>query len=72
MGELRKAIINNELVAYYQPKIDIKTGIINEVETLVRWKHKTHGLIPPDDFIPMAEQTGVIKQLTLWVCYMKA
>ena len=69
MGELRKAIINNELVVYYQPKIDIKTGIINEVEALVRWKHKTHGLIPPDDFIPMAEQTGVIKQLTLWMLH---
>jgi len=69
MGELRKAIINNELVVYYQPKIDIKTGIINEVEALVRWKHKIHGLIPPDDFIPMAEQTGVIKQLTLWVLH---
>lgn len=69
MGELRKAIINNNLVAYYQPKIDIKTGIINEVEGLVRWKHKVHGLIPPDDFIPMAEQTGVIKQLTLWMLH---
>ena len=69
MGELRKAIINNELVAYYQPKIDVKTGIINEVEALVRWNHKVHGLIPPDDFIPMAEQTGVIKQLTLWILH---
>ena len=69
MGELRKAIINNELIVYYQPKIDIKTGIINEVEALVRWKHKVHGLIPPDDFIPMAEQTGVIKQLTLWMLH---
>jgi len=69
MSELRKAIIKNELVAYYQPKIDVKTGIINEVEALVRWKHKVHGLIPPDDFIPMAEQTGVIKQLTLWVLH---
>ena len=69
MGELRKAIINNELIVYYQPKIDIKTGIINEVEALVRWKHKVHGLILPDDFIPMAEQTGVIKQLTLWMLH---
>lgn len=69
MGELRKAIINNELAAYYQPKIDIKTGIINEVEALVRWKHKIHGLIPPDDFIPIAEQTGIIKQLTLWMLH---
>ena len=69
MGELREAIINNELVAYYQPKIDIKTGMIREVETLVRWKHKVHGLIPPDDFIPMAEQTGLIKQLTLWILH---
>ncbi len=69
MGELREAIVNNELVAYYQPKIDIKTGIIKEVEALVRWKHRVHGLVPPDDFIPMAEQTGLIKQLTLWVLH---
>jgi len=53
MGELREAIINNELVAYYQPKIDIKTGKIKEPEALVRWKHKVHGLVQPDDFIPM-------------------
>jgi diguanylate cyclase (GGDEF)-like protein len=69
MGELREAIINNELVAYYQPKIDIKTGKIKELEALVRWKHKVHGLVAPDDFIPMAEQTGLIKQLTLWILH---
>lgn len=69
MGELREAIINNELVAYYQPKIDIKTGKIKELEALVRWKHKVHGLVQPDDFIPMAEQTGLIKQLTLWILH---
>ena len=69
MGELREAIVNNELVAYYQPKVDIKTGIIKELEALVRWKHKVHGLIPPDDFIPMAEQTGLIKLLTPWILH---
>ena len=69
MGELREAIINNELAAYYQPKIDIKTGKIKELEALVRWKHKAHGLVQPDDFIPMAEQTGLIKQLTLWILH---
>ena len=69
MGELREAITNNELVAYYQPKIDIKTGAVKELEALVRWKHKVHGLISPDGFIPMAEQTGLIRQLTLWMLH---
>ena len=69
MGELRHAIIKNELVAYYQPKVDIKTGIVKELEALVRWKHQVHGLIPPDRFIPLAEQTGLIKPLTLWMLH---
>jgi len=47
MGDLRHAIISNELVAYYQPKVDLKTGIVKGLEALVRWKHQVHGLIPP-------------------------
>jgi len=69
MAELRHAIIKNELVAYYQPKVDIKTGIVKELEALVRWKHQVHGLILPDKFIPLAEQTGLIKPLTLWILH---
>jgi len=69
MGELRHAIRSNELVACYQPKVDIKTGAVKELEALVRWKHQVHGLIPPDRFIPLAEQTGLIKPLTLWILH---
>jgi len=69
MGELRHAIMSNEFVACYQPKVDIKTGIVKGLEALVRWKHKVHGLIPPDKFIPLAEQTGLIKPLTLWILH---
>ena len=67
MGELRQAIENNDLILHYQPKINIKSNRISGVEALVRWQHKEHGLIPPDDFIPLAERTGLVKQLFLWV-----
>ena len=67
MGELRQAIENGDLVLHYQPKINIKTNRISGVEALVRWQHKEHGLIPPDDFIPLAERSGLIQQLFTWV-----
>lgn len=67
MGELRQAISRDELVLHYQPKVDVNTGMVKELEALVRWKHQVHGLIPPDEFIPLAEQTGLINLLTLWV-----
>ncbi|MEE9598253.1 MAG: EAL domain-containing protein [Acidiferrobacterales bacterium] len=67
MGELRRAIESDELVLYYQPKARIKTGEITEVEALVRWQHPQHDLMPPDEFIPLAERTGLIKPLTIWV-----
>lgn len=67
MGELRRAIQNNELLIHYQPKILSATGEINAVEALVRWKHPTHGMMPPDEFIPLAERTGLIDDLTIWV-----
>jgi len=66
-GELRQAIENNELILHYQPKIDLKTRQLNGLEALVRWQHPTHGLLPPDEFIPLAEQTGLIRPLTTWV-----
>jgi len=67
IGELRKAIENDDLVLHYQPKVDCKTGNVLGVESLIRWNHKTHGMVPPDEFIPIAERTGLIKQLSRWV-----
>ena len=67
MGALRHAIHKNEFRLYYQPKIDLQTNTIHSVEALIRWQHPEFGFIPPDQFIPLAEQTGLITQLTLWV-----
>jgi EAL domain-containing protein (putative c-di-GMP-specific phosphodiesterase class I) len=67
MGALRQAIENDDLVLHYQPKINIKTNRISGVEALVRWQHEEHGLIQPNDFVPMAERTGLHKQLFIWV-----
>lgn len=67
MGELRQGIDRDELVLHYQPKVNIRTGVVKEVEALVRWQHPVHGLMPPDRFIPLAESTGLVNPLTLWV-----
>jgi len=66
-SELRQAIANNELVLHFQPKIDFNAAQVSGVEALVRWQHPVHGLMAPDTFIPLAEQTGLIKPLTKWV-----
>jgi diguanylate cyclase (GGDEF)-like protein len=65
--ELRQAIENNQLVLHYQPKVGIKIGKIDGVEALVRWHHPERGFIQPDQFISLAEHTGLIKPLTIWV-----
>ena len=65
--ELRYAIENKQLQLYYQPKVSHHTGSIVGVEALVRWNHPVRGLVTPDDFIPLAEATGLIQPLTLWV-----
>jgi diguanylate cyclase (GGDEF)-like protein len=67
MSELRAAISEDTLELYYQPKIDLDRGTVSGFEALVRWMHKERGFIPPDDFIPMAEETGVITELSQWV-----
>jgi diguanylate cyclase (GGDEF)-like protein len=67
LGDLRKAIAAQELRLYYQPKAEMQTGLVKGVEALVRWQHPTLGFIPPDQFIPLAEQTGLIEPLTHWV-----
>ena len=67
LAELRKAIKDDELLLYYQPKIDVRAGAVAAVEALVRWPHPERGMVPPKDFISQAEQTGLIKPLTDWV-----
>ncbi|HEY0663218.1 MAG TPA: diguanylate cyclase, partial [Thiobacillaceae bacterium] len=57
---LRKAIFRNEFIVYYQPKYDLALNRITGVEALVRWQHPTHGILAPKDFIPLAEETGLI------------
>ena len=64
MGELKDAIKRHELIVYLQPKLDIKSNRVLHAEALVRWEHPIRGMIPPDEFIPLAEQTGNIHQLT--------
>jgi diguanylate cyclase (GGDEF)-like protein/PAS domain S-box-containing protein len=67
VGKLRYAIDQFELVLHYQPIVSAVDGKPLKVEALVRWGHPVHGLLPPDDFIPAAEQTNLIKPLTAWV-----
>jgi diguanylate cyclase (GGDEF)-like protein len=64
LGELRRALAEGELVVYYQPKLDLRTGEVTGTEALVRWEHPDHGLLPPVEFLPLAEQTGLITGLT--------
>jgi EAL domain-containing protein (putative c-di-GMP-specific phosphodiesterase class I) len=64
---LRRAIRNGELVLHYQPKIDLRDGTCRRVEALVRWDSPDHGLVFPDSFIPLAESSGLIHELTGWV-----
>lgn len=68
-SDLRRALQQNELKLYYQPVIDAKTQKICSVEALVRWQHPTKGLILPDLFVPLAEETGLIAQIGEWVLH---
>jgi diguanylate cyclase (GGDEF)-like protein len=67
LGELRRAIDSGALVLHFQPKADLATGEVNAAEALVRWIHPERGMVPPGEFIPLAEHTGLIKQLSTYV-----
>jgi diguanylate cyclase (GGDEF)-like protein len=67
IGELQRAMDLDELVLHYQPKLDLRDGAVVGLEALLRWNHPRHGLIYPDVFLPLAEQTGLIEPLTDWV-----
>lgn len=59
-AEIRHAVEHDQFVVYYQPRVDIATGITSSMEALVRWAHPTQGIVAPNEFIPMAEETGII------------
>ncbi len=65
--ELRRAIEEGELQHYYHPQVDLRTGEVRCVEALLRWRHPQHGVLLPSHFLPMAEQAGLIHQISAWV-----
>jgi EAL domain-containing protein (putative c-di-GMP-specific phosphodiesterase class I)/GGDEF domain-containing protein len=67
LGDLSRAIAKGELRLHYQPIVDLTSGSLQSLEALVRWQHPGRGLVPPLDFIPLAEQSGLIVPLTEWV-----
>lgn len=67
MSELRKGLETNEFELFYQPIINLSTNTIDQVEALIKWHHPRNGLMNPTQFIPLAEETGHIKHLSLWV-----
>jgi diguanylate cyclase (GGDEF)-like protein len=66
-AELRQALERDELVLYYQPKYELGSGEVHGVEALVRWQHPQRGLLPPSEFLPVAERSELIEPLTTWV-----
>jgi diguanylate cyclase (GGDEF)-like protein len=67
LAELRTAMENGDLELFYQPKADLRSGDVVGVEALLRWRHAERGLIPPDEFLPLAEQTSLMHEITKFV-----
>src|SRR3954449_4373133 len=67
IGELRRAMDEAELVLHYQPKVDLQTGKVKGVEALARWNHPERGLISPDEFIPLAERSNLLRPMTVYL-----
>lgn len=65
--DLRTALAQNQLMLFYQPKVDIESGRVTGAEALIRWRHEDRGFIPPATFIPVAERSGLVVPLTKWV-----
>ncbi len=66
-GELRYALAQDEMVLHYQPILNLKTGVVDSAEALIRWRHPRHGVLPPSRFIPFVEGTELVGPLTRWV-----
>jgi len=67
--DLRSALEKNQLCLYYQPKINLKNWTLHGVESLLRWNHHTHGIIQPNEFIPILDETGLINKVGEWVLH---
>ncbi len=68
-SDLRKAVVRSELELFYQPKVDLLTGEMVGAEALMRWRHPTRGMVPPDQFIGIAEDTGLILGMSEWALH---